>query len=257
MDEKLDAVILRRTRYSESSLIVVAFSREQGRVDLLARGCRRPKSPMHGRLELFNREELLLRPRARTSLDLLLATDIIAEPPVLRREPAAFAAASLLGEVVLSGCMVRDPHPAAYEALLFSLKGLVREGQAGAAMVAGLLALLRELGFAPDLGACAVCGGEAVSERVALSTRRGGLVCSARCAGEEAGPRFDGREARILRFLARTGAEGAARLAWTLAEARPLIDALGRYAEDCLGRRLRSLSVLPDLLRLSPQKGAA
>jgi recombinational DNA repair protein (RecF pathway) len=153
--------------------------------------------------------------------------------------------------------MVRDPHPAAFDALLAGLAGLGRPEQAGAALVACVLACLRELGFAPELVRCAGCGRETLPGRVALSARAGGIVCSRRCAGDGAGRPLGGREARLLRFLARTGAAGAERIEWTLPEARRTTEALGRYAEEVLGRRLRSLPVLYELTARMARKGAA
>src|SRR3989339_2193567 len=100
------AIVLRRTRYSESSLIVVAFTREHGRIDALAKGCRRERSPMRGHLDLFSREELLVFERERSGLDLVVESSVSEEYMALRTRPAAFAAACLAGELLCARCMV-------------------------------------------------------------------------------------------------------------------------------------------------------
>jgi DNA repair protein RecO (recombination protein O) len=53
MDEPAQGIVLKSHPYSESSLIIRWLTHEQGRVDTLARGARRPKSPFRGKLDLF------------------------------------------------------------------------------------------------------------------------------------------------------------------------------------------------------------
>ena len=52
------AFVLHAHPYSETSLIVDVFSREQGRLPLLARGARRPRSVLRGNLMAFAPLEL-------------------------------------------------------------------------------------------------------------------------------------------------------------------------------------------------------
>ncbi|MCC8109436.1 MAG: recombination protein O N-terminal domain-containing protein [Planctomycetes bacterium] len=54
---KDEAIILRNRRFSESSLVATLLSRDHGRVDVLAKGCRREKSPMFGHLDLYQKEQ--------------------------------------------------------------------------------------------------------------------------------------------------------------------------------------------------------
>lgn len=73
--QKQPAFVLIRRPYSESSLIVEAFSRDYGRVALLAKGARRLKSPYRGLLQSFlpltvgwsGRRELVTLVRAEAS----------------------------------------------------------------------------------------------------------------------------------------------------------------------------------------------
>ena len=51
---KSDAIILHSIRWQESSKIVTVYSREWGKIGLIARGALRPKSPFAGSLESLN-----------------------------------------------------------------------------------------------------------------------------------------------------------------------------------------------------------
>ena len=61
MSKRVDgqaAYVLHLHPYSETSLVVDVFTRDHGRVPLLARGARRPRSAMRGMLMSFQPLEL-------------------------------------------------------------------------------------------------------------------------------------------------------------------------------------------------------
>jgi DNA repair protein RecO (recombination protein O) len=57
-----DAIVLRLTRLTETSLIVHWFSADLGLVKTVARGARRPKSPFNGQIDLFFGGEITFSP---------------------------------------------------------------------------------------------------------------------------------------------------------------------------------------------------
>ena len=54
------ALVLRRSDYGDYDRMVTLFSPEMGRVDAIARGCRRPKSPLVNAVEPFTSGEYQL-----------------------------------------------------------------------------------------------------------------------------------------------------------------------------------------------------
>ena len=75
------AYILHSRQYRESSLLLEAFSREQGRVGLVARGARAAKSRWKSMLQPFR--PLLLSWSQRGDLGTLTGADQVASPPAL------------------------------------------------------------------------------------------------------------------------------------------------------------------------------
>ena len=64
------ALVIRRADYSDYDRMVTLFSPEMGRVDAIARGCRRPKSPLVNAVEPFTSGEFqLYAHRERFSLE--------------------------------------------------------------------------------------------------------------------------------------------------------------------------------------------
>lgn len=64
------AIVIRRADYSDYDRMITLFSPELGRVEAIARGCRRPKSPLVNAVEPFTSGEFqLFRHRERNSLE--------------------------------------------------------------------------------------------------------------------------------------------------------------------------------------------
>ena len=57
------ALVLRRSDYSDSDRMVTLFTPEHGRIDAIARGCRKPRSPLMNCCEPFVSGEFQLRQR--------------------------------------------------------------------------------------------------------------------------------------------------------------------------------------------------
>ena len=65
-----DALVLRHSDYGDYDRMVTLFSPEYGRIDAIARGCRRPKSPLVNAVEPFTSGEFQLYCRRdRYSID--------------------------------------------------------------------------------------------------------------------------------------------------------------------------------------------
>ncbi len=68
---KSDAIVLKRDRSGESSLLVELFLKDRGRVNLLAKGARKPGSVMVGKLEQFSEIEVLFYAKTDESLGVI------------------------------------------------------------------------------------------------------------------------------------------------------------------------------------------
>jgi len=69
--EHCRAILVRRVRWSETSLIVTWMTDHFGTVQTLARGALRPKSGFAGKLDIFHRAEISFSPSRRSTLHTL------------------------------------------------------------------------------------------------------------------------------------------------------------------------------------------
>jgi DNA repair protein RecO (recombination protein O) len=149
------AYLLHSYPFKETSLVVEAFSRNFGRVGLVAKGARRPGSALRGVLMAF--QPLLLYWSGRSELHLLQRAEWQSGRPQMAG--IALICGFYLNELVLKLTRRDDPHVEIYDAYEDALAGLRTERSHGAVlrrferrMLAGLgygLALTRDAGDQP------------------------------------------------------------------------------------------------------------
>ncbi len=227
-------LLLKRTPFGESSLVVHVLAREHGRVHLLAKGAYRPTSGYFAVLDLFDTLELEWSQSERAELGLLRrgSLQVRRRPLVheLERYRAALAMLELGEMAALEGAL----DAGLYELLESGLDALCEPGVLPLlALVVFELRFLAVLGLAPALEHCSACQGPAPAlrgdgDRAAFSAGMGGRLCAG-CArlAREAGKRVG--------TLPRAMLESAARLA-----SLPLGVALAGLGSEA-GRTSRSL----------------
>ena len=138
------AYLLSRRPYRDTSLLLEVFSREHGRVGLVARGARAPKSKLRGLLQDFS--PLLLSWQLRGELGALDAAEAAAPPLVLSGERVFHG--WYLNELLTRLLQRHDAHPRLFEAYALTLAQLGGEAEAGIdALRYFEMSLLAEIGY--------------------------------------------------------------------------------------------------------------
>jgi DNA repair protein RecO (recombination protein O) len=145
--EQEPAYVLHTYPYKETSLIVELFTRRFGRVALLARGARRPRSAMRGVLLSFH--PLRLNWSVSAELGNLISAEWAGALQPLAGQ--GLMCGFYLNELLLRLLPRDDPHEALFELYACALKDL-SEGSLYTAVLRGFeKRLLAELGYAPLL----------------------------------------------------------------------------------------------------------
>ena len=174
------ALVLRRFDYGETSQTARLFSREHGRVGVLAKGVKRPSASLRGPLDLFALAEIDLILRPRSDLHLLTHYRVVSGFAGLRKNLERLHGAFYVTEILREGTRDRDPSPELFEATVATLAALEMASRVGASLAVAWfeLAYLEIAGFAPRWGACSVCGRAApVRGPVRFAPWLGGVVC--------------------------------------------------------------------------------
>jgi DNA repair protein RecO (recombination protein O) len=244
--EKAEGLVLRTTDWSETSRIATLWTREFGKIRVLAKGGRRLKSAFENALDLLTHCSIVFLRKSSGSLDLLTEARVVQRFGRLRTDLPALYAAYYVAELLSEWTEDYDPHPPLFEEALATLQELGAPGERtvepGQRVLRFEAVLLRESGYSPTLESCAACGEVMTGPGQWISSAAGGVVCS-RC-----GPALRDRRplsARACDALRTLAAPGQAWREVCQAEVRAeLRQLLGHYVSYRLGRRPRLLSYL-------------
>ena len=140
--------VLHSYPYRETSLIVEVFSRQQGRVALIARGARRPRSALRGLLMSF--QPLTLSWFGKHELRTLHKAEWQGGQPQLQGQ--ALLCGFYLNELLLNLTMRDDAHEQLFDYYQHTLQRLAHEQDHAAVLRCFEKHLLQELGYALLLG---------------------------------------------------------------------------------------------------------
>lgn len=210
---KSPGIILRKTPFSETSLILKVYTRESGLITLMAKGAKRPKSKFAGLLDFFTLNQFLYPEKSRSEIHPLTDASLIRDFPNLKADPGRQALGQVFMELYLK--YMHEPHrsPPHYAWLIERLESLDESAPGPRDHVLRLcdfvLGLCAVSGFSPQFTACVQCGRDMTlregAQRARLDLDQGGPVCHA-CAGTGAGGTT--YPARLLRWLDRVQGEG-------------------------------------------------
>ncbi len=179
---KTEAVVLRSIRYGEADRVLHLLSADRGRIGAVAKGVRRVKSRLGGRLEPLARVRLVLH-EGRGDLCTVTSVDTVHAHPGLREHRASLEQATGACEAVLRLFDSAESNRPAYNLLCHHLALLDAQPASAtrARSLAFRLKLVLAAGFAPELAACASCGeAEGLG---GFSPAAGGVVCASCEAG--------------------------------------------------------------------------
>jgi len=182
-----EGIVIRTRNFDEADKIVVMLTREEGKVEAVAKGARRPRSRFAAATQLFTQVRAQLF--SGRKLDTLSQVEIVESFRHLREDLVRMAYATYACELMDALLPDRQRHEAPYLLLLTSLHLFNEPDLAPEPLLRAYeLKLLSMLGFRPSLNACVGCGTEAVQSggAVRFSPSLGGVLCPS-CSSEGEG----------------------------------------------------------------------
>jgi DNA repair protein RecO (recombination protein O) len=239
-----EAIVLGRLDYGEADRILVVFTPNLGKLDLIVKGARKTQSRLGPGLDLFANVSLELA-RGR-ELDVVRSVEPVRRFDLLRTDLDAYGHASYYAELVRAFTQPREEHPEIYELLVRSLI-LMNEGLDVWMITRHFeMALLAILGYRPELFQCVSCHRPIQAQVNAFSSSMGGLLCEM-CRGEDPGAiALSVNAQKYLRILERDGLSVAARVKPSLEEKQEIQHLTASYIRHVAEREFQSLRVIND-----------
>jgi DNA repair protein RecO (recombination protein O) len=154
--------VLHSYPYKETSLIIDLFSRDHGRVALIAKGAKRPHSQLRGVLQTF--QPLSTGWTGKSELRTLTGAEWVGG--LLPLEKTALLCGFYLNELLLKLLARDDPHPRLFDHYVATLNQLAHNEPAQIVLRKFERALLKETGVAADLTRCTSTREPIQSERL-------------------------------------------------------------------------------------------
>ncbi len=181
---KGEAYVIARAPLTESSLIVTLFTRNWGVMKAVAKGAKRPKSPLRGTLETFSRVEAVVARKEQAPLGQLRSCDLVSGSLELYGDWRRSAVLASMQEVLQRGLV-----EGSQEEETFRLIGTVLENLRGG--LEPRLAwfyfgawFLRLHGVLPSPDRCVGCGAD--PRPLLYEAGHSGWLCAS-CRGEAMG----------------------------------------------------------------------
>ena len=238
---RCEAIVLGRMDFAEADRILTLYSRQHGKLRVIAKGARRPLSRLGSHLEYFSRSQLMLA-RGR-ELDVVTGAETLDAHLGIHSDLEAYGHASHLAEILTRLTEDRQQNVAVFELLASSLR-LLADGIYPFHVTRHYeMALLALLGFRPELYRCVSCGDPLAPAPHRFAVGLGGFLCE-RCHGREPGARIVSVDAqKYLRALDRGGLSATVRLRIDAPLRAELEGALAEYLRQIAERELGSLRV--------------
>lgn len=171
-------VVLRGSNYRDNDRMLTLFSRERGRIDALARGCRKQGSSLLPASDVFCCGEYQFYQKG----DRFVVTQAVLKDNFfgLRKNIRALMTGTVFLEVAEKTVMRSVPNPRFFALLVNALYALEQGQNAKIVFSYFVFRLLDILGVRPVLENCVLCGNPQVAK---LNIQAGGATCS-HCPGK-------------------------------------------------------------------------
>ena len=185
------AICIRAVDYSETSQIVTFFTRATGKIGVIAKGSKRPKSAFDGPVEIFSHGEIVFSDTSREKLAVLTEFEPVYGGPDFaapQNKLLALNCCLLAAELLNSLTNDYDPHPELFDGFLQFLQDLNKQRATSneqrdmlALLILFQLRLLKEVGLQPILSYCANCKTQYAIRNTQyefyFSSSANGLIC--------------------------------------------------------------------------------
>ena len=177
--EKSDAIVIRQVDFSETSRVVTFFTREFGKVPLLAKGARRLKGPFESALDLLASCQIVFLRKSSGSLGILTEARLRERFHNTGKELLRLYGGFYVAELLDGLTEDFDPHPVLFDQarrVLHRLDDVAADPRLS--IVLFELAVLREIGHMPNFEECTACH-RSTDERgpYAFWVSQGGVLC--------------------------------------------------------------------------------
>lgn len=171
-----EAILLAVRDWRGADRLVTFFSRDQGKVTALARGAKRPRSPLAGTVQAFNHVRLLLY-SGRNHIDVINQCEVLHSFRALQEDLDKMTYGACMAELAVELLPERQAEQQVF-ALLAEAFNAAEKHNSRLVFLSFALKIFILAGFRPELDQCVGCHGMVASPAY-FSCSGGGVMCRA------------------------------------------------------------------------------
>lgn len=175
---KNEAIVLRKTNFSDSSLIVQLYTKENGKISALIKGARSSKSKIGSKIDLINYVEVVFYNKEGRDLQLITQVNLIEHYPNMKEDLDKIKYASAVCELLLKLIPEHEAHEKLFRGTVKILHLIDQKGQNDDWLFAQyLLFLIKEIGFEISFEKCSSCGNKLEKSSGYGFNYASGIIC--------------------------------------------------------------------------------
>lgn len=179
---KVEGIVIRATDYGEGNRILTVLTKQSGKMSMMARGAKKPKSRFAALSQPFTCAEFVIFRSSSRAMGTINSGELIHSHHTLREDLMLSAYAAYMAELVNRLTTDGDVIPGLYDQLLAAFRAL-EEGKDAEILTHVIeMNMLAVAGFMPELYTCVICG-STTHPLGSLSAEQGGAVCI-QCKGK-------------------------------------------------------------------------
>ena len=248
---KTEGIVLKGWNFSETSKILLLYTRDHGKLRVIAKGARGLKSQFKGCLEPLTHLGIVFYHKPTRELQLLSHADLIDPHIHIVGNVSKTALGLSVAELLNRGVAGEESTPALFELFRAVLDGINLES----GFLEGLLwyfesHFINMMGYTPTWDACLRCAGTLSMDGGYFQAQSGGLLCH-NCGSSHGGLQVSGETLEILFWLQRAALPEVGNLdpnPAQLAEIRKMFDYYFKTHIEQMGS-LRALKIFYELNR--------
>jgi DNA repair protein RecO (recombination protein O) len=250
----VEGIVLRTSAIGEADRLVTLMTPGKGKILLSVRGARRITSRLGGHIDVLNRVRVTAVGGRR--FDVVTGAEALETFGELKQHLDRIALGFYLAELIDALVPEAVPYPKSYTLLLESLRFLNLLGPSDSVLRYVEFQILEEAGYLPELNLCLECGEGLQPGAHKYSPSMGGVLCDS-CMGNGSSIPLSLDALKVLRYYARQGFDGAARLRLTPARLATEIESLLAISiQFVLDRKIMSAEFV-DHLRILRERANA
>ncbi len=183
---KTEAIVLKGLKFGDTSKIVTLYTKDYGKIKVIAKGIRKPKSRLAGTLETFFHIHIVFYKKTTTEIYLLSQSEIIQPFQKITKDLNRYAFASGALELLDKLITGEEPNPEIFELTLNTLSFMENcpSKSLEKSFLFFAIRLADILGYKPKFDRCISCNKTTPDKLILFSPEKGGIVCS-RCARQD------------------------------------------------------------------------